>query len=156
MTERKVIWNGRVQSDMVDYNGHMNDASYSLVFSESLDALMETTGLDASGRERHAYTIFTLEAHIRYLQEAHEQQALRTTVTILDQDAKRMHLWFEMENEDGDTIATSEQMVMGMSTTTGRPGPFPEEVEQSLSPLPKLDREHWPTHANVQMGIRRK
>ncbi|WP_373900863.1 thioesterase family protein [Geomicrobium sp. JCM 19037] len=44
MTERKVIWNGRVQSDMVDYNGHMNDASYSLVFSESLDALMERLG----------------------------------------------------------------------------------------------------------------
>lgn len=62
MTESKQIWKGRVLPEWVDYNGHLNDAYYALVFSRSLDALMDEIGLDEEGRKANAYTIFTLEA----------------------------------------------------------------------------------------------
>ncbi|MBM7632257.1 thioesterase family protein [Geomicrobium sediminis] len=156
MSESKTVWNGSVLTEWVDYNGHMTDAAYATVFSHSLDALMETIGLDAAGRKKQTYTIFTLEAHIKYLQEAHDQDPLETAVTILDRDAKRMHLWFEMKNANSDVIATSEQMVMGMDESTGRPGPFPEEVKAAIEQLPALDQADWPKGANVPMGIRRK
>ena len=41
-----------VAGDWIDYNGHMNDAAYALVFSRSLDALMDRIGLDAATRKR--------------------------------------------------------------------------------------------------------
>ncbi|MFD1066132.1 thioesterase family protein [Oceanobacillus locisalsi] len=142
--------------EWVDYNGHLNDAYYALIFSHSLDALMDDIGLDEDGRKAQAYTIFTLEAHIKYLKEAHENEELYTNVTVLNRDAKRMHLWFEMKNKEDDTVATSEQMVMGMDESSGRPAPFPESVEIKVKQLPELAEENWPAGANKPMGIRKK
>ena len=36
----------KVQSDWIDYNGHMQDAYYGLVFSHGVDALLEEVGFD--------------------------------------------------------------------------------------------------------------
>ena len=150
------VWTGNVQKDWVDYNGHMNDAAYAKVFSLALDSLMEQIGLDASGIAELEYTIFTLEAHIKYVAEAHQGQALHVEVQLLDADSKRMHLWFEMEDGEGNTVATSEQMVMGMDQSIGRPAPFPTDVEVEIAKLPLLEKDDWPEGANQPMGIRRK
>ena len=150
------VWTGKVQKDWVDYNGHMNDAAYAKVFSLSLDALMEHIGLDEAGRKELAYTIFTLEAHLKYVSEVHESQTLHVAIKLLDADAKRMHLWFEMEDGEGNTVATSEQMVMGMDQSIGRPAPFPTKVEAEIAKLPLLKKDEWPESANQPMGIRRK
>ncbi|QQK80881.1 thioesterase family protein [Salicibibacter cibi] len=152
----KEVWHGEVRSDWVDYNGHMNDAAYAQVFSTALDALMEYIGLDEKGRFEEAYTIFTLETQLKYLAEAYEGQKLSVFVQLLDVDAKRMHLWFVMKNDQDDTIATSEQMTMGMEHELGRPAPFPKKVNEAVGKLPLLERDDWPDAANQPMGIRRK
>lgn len=156
MTESKQIWTGHVLPDWVDYNGHLNDAYYALIFSYSLDALMDEIGLDQEGRKANAYTIFTLEAHVKYLKEAHENEELHTNVTVLNKDEKRMHLWFEMKNEENDILATSEQIVMGMDQSSGRPSPFPKAVEAKMKQLPETAKDNWPSGANKPMGIRKK
>src|ERR1700689_1765175 len=58
-----------VVSDWVDYNGHMNDAAYAIVFSRSVDALMDRVGLDAAVRKRTGQTLFTLQMMLHYLKE---------------------------------------------------------------------------------------
>lgn len=156
MIESKQIWKGNVLREWVDYNGHLNDAYYALIFSYSLDAFMDTIGLDEEGRKANAYTIFTLEAHIKYLKEAHENEELHTKVTVLNRDEKRMHLWFEMKNKENDTVATSEQMVMGIDQSSGRPAPFPESIDVRINQIPRLVKENWPAGANTLMGIREK
>lgn len=156
MTDNHTVWNGRVEKEWVDYNGHMNDAAYALVFSRALDALLEDAGLTARFIEQEQYTVFTLETHLMYLTEAHQDQPLAVSSAILDQDAKRLHLWFEMQNEQNETIATSEQMVMGMDQAAGRPAPFPETLQQGLARLPVLTPESWPTKAGRSIGIKRK
>ncbi|SDI56001.1 thioesterase family protein [Natribacillus halophilus] len=152
----KEVWNGTVLAEWVDYNGHMNDAAYAQVFSTALDALMDHIGLDEKGRFEEGYTMFTLETHLKYLAEATEGQMLRVFVTLLDLDPKRMHLWFVMKNDQDDTIATSEQMTMGMDQDSGRPAPFPEKVNEAVSRLPLLARDDWPASANQPMGIKKK
>ncbi|WP_078393986.1 thioesterase family protein [Shouchella patagoniensis] len=152
----KPIWSGEVFERWVDYNGHMNDAAYAEAFSISLDALIDSIGLDEVGRNQENYTIFTLEAHIKYLAEAQKGQTLYVFVHLLDLDQKRMHLWFEMKNNNGDTISTSEQMVMGMDQISGRPAPFPNTVEKAIASIPIIPKEAWPVSANKQMGIRKK
>ena len=46
-----------VAGDWIDYNGHMNDAAYALVFSRSVDALMDRIGLDAAARKRSGQSL---------------------------------------------------------------------------------------------------
>ncbi|MCF6138442.1 thioesterase family protein [Pseudalkalibacillus berkeleyi] len=145
-----------VSPDWVDYNGHMNDAEYSRVFSLAVDEFMDQIGLDYEGRQTLAYTIFTLESHICYLKEAHEGQQLTITCQILDLDKKRIHIFFNMLNDLDELIATSEQMLMGIGTTDGRPAPFPEQVSSVLADIYANDHEkETPKQAGRKIGIRK-
>ncbi|MCL7930597.1 thioesterase family protein [Halomonas llamarensis] len=150
-----VILETHVASAWVDYNGHMNDAEYARVFSLAVEALMNRIGLDASGRERHGYTIYTLETHLCYRREAHEGQPLNVTLTLLDRDAKRLHAFFELRDEHDNLLATSEQMLIGIDSQAGRPAPFPTPIEASIATLPQANAGAWPELAGRTMGIRR-
>jgi acyl-CoA thioester hydrolase len=145
-----------VHSDWVDYNGHMNDAAYVIVFSHAVDRFMNDIGLHEKAREAFAYTIFTLENHICYLKEAHENEEIHVSVQLIDHDTKRLHVFFEMTNKNDDLLATSEQMLMGIDTNEGRPGPFPESVSIEIGQLREA-HEHLdqPKQVGRQIGIRR-
>ncbi|MDY7116418.1 thioesterase family protein [Halomonas sp. SSL-5] len=148
-----VILESRVAPEWVDYNGHMNDAEYARVFSLALEALIDHIGLDAAGRDRHGYTIYTLETHLCYRREAHEGQPLRVALTLLDRDAKRLHVFLELHDEEGNLLATSEQMLMGMGQESGRPAPFPAEVEALIATLPHAAPDVWPALAGRTIGL---
>ncbi|GAA5174774.1 MULTISPECIES: thioesterase family protein [Halomonadaceae] len=145
-----------VAAGWVDYNGHMNDAAYALVFSQAVDALMAAIDLDAAGRARHAYTLYTLEIHLSYRREAHRDQPLTVEVILLDRDAKRLHAFFSMRDEAGECLATSEQMLMGIATDSGRPGPFPEPVTAHIAALPHCVSGAWPALAGRRIAIPRR
>ncbi|WP_280178436.1 thioesterase family protein [Modicisalibacter radicis] len=145
-----------VAADWVDYNGHMNDAAYALVFSQAVEALMASIGLDDAGRERHAYTLYTLETHLCYRREAHRDQPLTVEVVLIDRDAKRLHAFFSMRDEAGECLATSEQMLMGIATDSGRPGPFPEPVTACIEALPLCGDEDRPASAGRRIAIPRR
>ncbi|WP_027948143.1 thioesterase family protein [Litchfieldella anticariensis] len=144
----------RVVPEWVDYNGHMNDAEYARVFSLAVEELMDRIGLDTEGRARHAYTIYTLETHLCYRRETHEGEPLTVDMMLLDQDAKRLHVFFTMHDGEGRELATSEQMLMGMSTESNRPSAFPESVAGHIANLPRPNGD-WPVLAGRRIGIRR-
>ncbi|WP_104203350.1 thioesterase family protein [Billgrantia saliphila] len=145
----------RVALEWVDYNGHMNDAEYARVFSLAVDTLMERIGLDSEGRERLGHTLFTLETHLCYRREAHQGQALAVEVLLLDRDAKRLHLFFTMHDDNGELLATSEQMLMGIDMRSHRPAPFPPAVVEAIDTLPHADANAWPEAAGRRIGIPR-
>ncbi|MFD1039390.1 thioesterase family protein [Virgibacillus byunsanensis] len=146
-----------VHREWVDYNGHMNDSAYAVVFSIAVDRLIDFIGLDADARDSLSYTMFTLETHICYLQEAHENEELHVTMQLLDTDAKRMHVFFYLTNNENEILATSEQMLMGMDTLQGKPAPFPEPV---VTKVQKIWSEHnqleLPKQAGRRIGIKKK
>ncbi|MGY5799659.1 thioesterase family protein, partial [Rheinheimera faecalis] len=45
--------------EWVDYNGHLRDAFYLLVFSYATDALMAHIGLDSQNRDASGHSLFT-------------------------------------------------------------------------------------------------
>ncbi|MDQ0252858.1 acyl-CoA thioester hydrolase [Evansella vedderi] len=147
----------RVRPEWVDYNGHMNDAEYAKVFSLAVDSFMDDIGLDEKSRNSLNYTIFTLETHLCYLQEAHVGEELTVELQLLDDDAKRLHVFFVMKNSAGIEIATSEQMLMGMDTAEGRPAPFPESVAANIETL-RNAHEHLdpPKQVGRQIGIKKR
>ncbi len=156
MLESAFNYQDHVRHEWVDYNGHMNDAAYAAVFSNAVDQFMDYIGLDERARGSYEYTIFTLETHLCYLKEAHEQEVINVSIQVLDYDSKRMHVIFTMKNGQGDSLATSEQMLMGMSTAENRAAPFPESVAHTIQQISKA-HEHLDTPKQVgrQIGIRR-
>jgi acyl-CoA thioester hydrolase len=69
MPETLLTYEAPVIADWVDFNGHMRDGFYMVLFSYGVDGLMDQIGLDAAGRKATGHSIFTLEAHINFLHE---------------------------------------------------------------------------------------
>jgi acyl-CoA thioester hydrolase len=108
-----------VVSDWVDYNGHMNDAAYAIVFSRSVDALMDRVGLDVAARARTGQTLFTLQMMLHYFKEAKEGDALAVSCQLLEHDGKRMRVWLEMVAPSGERVAASEQLLISVDQRGG-------------------------------------
>lgn len=149
----KALWETRVAPEWVDYNGHLNDAEYGRLFSLTADALLETLGLDADGRRHHDYTVYTTEAHVCYRRAAYEGQWLNVEATLLDRDTRRLHLFLVMRNAESVLLATSEQLLMGINTTSGRPATFPSTVNAAINKLPSLTADAWPPLAGRHIGL---
>ncbi|WP_447553323.1 thioesterase family protein [Vreelandella sp. EE22] len=150
-----MIYSTCVAREWVDYNGHMNDAEYARVFSLAVEALMAHIGLDQPGRETHHYTLYTLETHLCYRREAHEGEPLAVKLSLLDHDAKRLHVFFELLDNEHGVLATSEQMLMGIDQQGGRSAPFPEVIARQIATLPTIGDGAWPTLAGRRIGISR-
>lgn len=146
-----------VRHEWVDYNGHMNDSAFAGVFSEATDALLEWLRLGAESRAEHAYTVFTLETHIRYLAQAYEAQPLLVDVRLVDHDAKGLHVLMMLrEANESTALATGELMLMGIDSTTERPAPFPEAVGERVGELRRWHGyDDCPSDAGRAIGIRR-
>lgn len=157
MGEANVILKHNVPGEWIDYNGHMNDAEYVRAFSWAVDAFMEQIGIDAAFREQNQYTIYTLETHVLYLDEMKLGEAFEVRLRILDYDSKRAHVFFELFGEEGKRAATSEQMLMGIDQSTGRPAPFSEDVyAQVESVAEQHSSEEVPKEVGRIIGIKKK
>ena len=156
MEEAKVILQHNVPEEWIDYNGHMNDAEYVRAFSWGVDAFMKAIGITETYRDQMNYTMYTLESHVLYLDEMKLDEAFEVHMHILDNDAKRVHLFLTLYGENGKRAATSEQMLMGIDQSTGRPAPFPEEVYDHVQAMAKqYTPSESPKEAGRVIGIRR-
>jgi acyl-CoA thioester hydrolase len=124
MSELFTSWRGDVDPAWVDYNGHLNDAYYLVIFSYATDGLMAKVGLDAAGRAATGHTMYTLEVHLNYVQEVHEGVAVEVRTQILGVDAKRVHLFHTLHRQDdGVLLATNEQMLANIDASNAETGP---------------------------------
>jgi acyl-CoA thioester hydrolase len=128
-----------VVSEWVDYNGHMNDSAYAIVFSRAGDALMDRIGLDSAARKRTGQSLFTLQVMLHYFKEAKEGDAFAVTCHLLEHDDKRMRLWLEMTGKGGERLAASEQLLISvaLSEAGARAVPWSFETKAALEALAK-------------------
>ena len=98
-----------VPRDWIDYNGHMRDSNFQLVFSLAVDALQDEVGFDAAYRAETGCTIYLLESHITYLREVRAGQLVAIETHVLGVDGKRFHLHMSMREAD-ETVAVGEFM----------------------------------------------
>lgn len=130
-----VILDARVRPDWVDYNGHMGDFAYGIVFSDAATAYMERIGLDAVYRSTSCATLYTLDSRIGYLRECHAGAALSVELVVLAADTKRVHILMRLFDADGTELALCEQMLMHVTRALGAPraAPFPPHAQARLS-----------------------
>jgi acyl-CoA thioester hydrolase len=125
-----------VRAEWVDYNGHLRDAFYMLIFSFATDVLIDLIGLPDSVRKARRRSIYTLEAHLNYLHEIKEGAPVRVDMRVLGHDAKRLHLYLEMfSGSNGEPVAAGEQMLLHVDTSGPRAAAFDHDVEARVREL---------------------
>ncbi|MFJ5673839.1 thioesterase family protein [Streptomyces sp. NPDC093097] len=130
-----------VQDDWIDYNGHLSEAYYVLVFGFATDALMDASGLDADYRARTGCSLYTVEAHVRYLDEVPRGSRLAVRTTVLGAAAKKLRILHEMYRCDasgdptGDPVATEELFALHVDQNQGGAVPFPDATHARLAAL---------------------
>ena len=123
----------KIQPDWVDYNGHLRDAFYLLIFSYATDALMDTLGLDSENREASGHSLFTLELHLNYLHEVKLGADVEVHTQLIAHDAKRLHLYHSLHLVgDEKALAGNEQMLLHVDLAGPHATPFTEATLESL------------------------
>ncbi|BBV94952.1 MULTISPECIES: thioesterase family protein [Pseudomonas] len=131
-----------VQEDWVDYNGHLRDAFYLLIFSYATDALMERIGLDADSRGQSGNSLFTLEAHINYLHEVKLGTEVWVQTQIIGFDRKRLQVYHSLHRAGfEEALAASEQMLLHVDLAGPTSVPFSEHSTGLLQGLVDEQRQ---------------
>lgn len=120
-------WRETIQPDWIDYNGHLTEAFYVFVFGHASDHVMAQTGMTLADIEATGTSLFTLEAHVRYLKEVNGLVELEVRSSIIGRTAKLVWIWHEMWLE-GEVLATEEVLMAHVDTNVGRSAPMPDEL----------------------------
>ncbi|WP_339560561.1 thioesterase family protein [Pseudomonas sp. EA_65y_Pfl1_P113] len=122
--------------DWVDYNGHLRDAFYLLIFSYATDALMDTLGLTRESREASGHSLFTLELHLNYLHEVKLGAEVEVHTQLIAHDAKRLHLYHSLHLVgDAKELAGNEQMLLHVDLAGPHSAPFTEATRGKLAAI---------------------
>lgn len=121
-----------VKPEWIDYNGHMSEAFYVLVFGFATDKSMDVLGLDSAYRASSGCSLYTVEAHVRYLDEVSLGSHLRVMTETVGATEKKLHLAHTMFV--GETVVATEEILgLHVHQQEGRAVPFPEAVQQRAS-----------------------
>lgn len=139
------VWREPVQDAWIDYNGHLSEAYYVLVLGHATDAVMDAVGLGPEYRSANEASLYTVEAHIRYLEEVPAGSDLEVRSSIIGVTGKLLWIWHELW-VDGRLRATEE--VLGVHVRNGASAPLPADVatrarEACVTP---------PEHASRRIG----
>ena len=125
MSQGPVVWREPVQDAWIDYNGHLSEPYYVLVFGHATDAVMDLVGIDAAYREANDASLYTVEAHVRYLDEVSAGSDLEVRSSVIGATAKLLWIWHELW-VDGRLRATEE--VLGVHVAGSGSAPFPDDI----------------------------
>ncbi|WP_338478772.1 thioesterase family protein [Pseudomonas trivialis] len=131
-----ITYTTKIQPAWVDYNGHLRDAFYLLIFSYATDALMDTLGLDSDNREASGHSLFTLELHLNYLHEVKLGAEVQVHTQLIAFDAKRLHLYHSLHLAGEEkALAGNEQMLLHVDLAGPHATPFSEATLARLMAL---------------------
>jgi acyl-CoA thioester hydrolase len=156
-----VVIKGTVRPEWVDYNGHMGDYAYTIVFTEAVDVLMDAIGLDAARRRDTGCTLRVSELRIAFLREFHEGDAYEVRLRILDRQPQSLRLFGQMiDAESGLDAALADQLLIYTKEEgpgLGKACAIPEAIGLRIDQLHDRDAGA-PVAAWLEsrIGIRRK
>ncbi len=123
----------------VDYNGHMSESCFLLVFGDAADAFFRFVGID-EGYRAAGHSLYTVETHLHHHREVSEGEYVSVTLQLLGHDANRVHLFQQMfvQAPDGGTgalLASAEQMLVHVDTQLGRSSPMGADMQGRLTAI---------------------
>ena len=98
--------------DWIDYNDHLNEAYYLVIFSQATDALQTHLGMTVETIKETGFTLFTVATQLRYLQEIGLGKNVYVTTQLLEHDSKRLRIFHTMYNDQHEALATAEKLFL--------------------------------------------
>lgn len=141
-----------VQDSWRDAYGHMNEGFYLVAFSNATWPVQTHFGIGTEYFEETGCALYTVESHIRYLQEVRAPADLEIESMVLGVDPKKLHLAHVMK-VDGTERATFECLLLHFDTREGRVTPMPDGVQQALAAAAVTEIPDW---SGGRVGIRKR
>ena len=132
-------WTEDVRDEWIDYNGHLSEAYYVLVLGHATDEVMSAVGLGPSYRSSADASLFTVEAHIRYLDQVSAGERLEVRSWVIGASSKLLWIWHELYA--GDTLRATEE-ILGLHVagdppaSAAFPDPVAATIHRALTPPP--------------------
>ena len=147
------LYQTEVSTEWIDYNQHMNAGYYNVVFDRAVEALLDD--LDARDyMARTTGTFYSVETHIRYLQELKVGSPLRVETQIVGLDAKRLHVYTTIYHaEAGYAAASGETMLLHVKQDQGKVVPIDPDFLAKLESMAAAHRG-FPRPEAAGQGIR--
>lgn len=124
-------WAEPVLEEWIDYNGHLSEAYYVLVLGHATDLVMSCVGLGPAYRASASASLFTVEAHIRYLDQVSLGEPLLVKSWVIGSTAKLLWIWHELWADD-TLRATEEILGLHVAGTPPTSAAFPPDVRQQI------------------------
>lgn len=127
-------WIEQVRPEWIDYNEHLSEAYYVLVFGHATDSVMAQIGMAPEHCRQTGTSLFTVEAHLRYLDQVAAGATLQVRPRVIGCTGKLLWIWHELWVEER-LRATEEVLGVHVDTTAGGSTPFPAPVLEQLRGL---------------------
>lgn len=139
-----------------DGNGHVNVGHYYRLHMEAGDAAFQRLGFDEDYRHRTGHSVFSVEHHIKFLDESLVGDQLSVHLRLLGVSAKALHAQTILVNRSRGTVAnTLEFLELHVDLTTRRTTAMPQHL---IAPLEALRDEHaalpWGLPLAGPLGVR--
>ena len=145
-----------VLKEWIDYNDHLNDAYYLVIFTKATDALQNHLGLTLQHIQDTGETLFTVETHLAYVQQVGLGETVSVTAQILETDNKRVRVFQRMFNVQNQLLASAEMLLICYDLEAKKVANFSLMMLKSLA---QLEADHaqipWPTNAGKGIALKR-
>jgi len=131
-----------MQESWCDAYGHLNEAYYLLPFTNTTWIMQDHFGIGTDYFEQTGCAIYTVETHLRYLNDVRMPATLEIETLMLGSDAKK--IWFAHQMQvDGNLCATAEFMTLHYNTRENRTMEMPAAVQQALQQAQLEELPDW-------------
>ena len=120
-----------LQDEWLDAYGHLNEAYYLVPFSNTTWIMQEHFDIGVPYFEETGCAIYTVEAHLRYLNDVRKPAIMEIESMVLGTDPKKLW-WGHQMKVDGVLCATWEGLMLHYSTRDQRTTPMPDAVFEKL------------------------
>jgi carnitine 3-dehydrogenase len=123
-----------VPTDWTDYNNHMNESRYLQCFADASDGFLRMLGVDAD-YVANSGSYFTVETHIRHLDEVAALQPVHVTTQVLAAQGKKLHIFHRLFHGDGRLLATGEHMLIHVNLETRKASDPAAEISRRATEI---------------------
>jgi acyl-CoA thioester hydrolase len=154
MPEALQLYRVRVQPEWIDYNNHLVDAYYLVIFRRATDALIEQLGLAPRDAAPKSHMLSVRETHLSYLREIKVGVETRVDTQLLGHDESRLHLFHTLYAEDAaEPRATNEELLVNLDSRTKSETSFLPAVRREIESIERA-QAGLPRPANAGRHIR--
>ena len=141
-----------LQDEWLDAYGHLNEAYYLVPCTNANWAMQEHFEIGVPYFEKTGCALYTLETHVRYVNEVRAPAQLQVDTLILGFDAKK--IWCaHMLMVNGEARATAEMIMLHYATRDQRAAPMPDTT---LAMLKEAQIDSHPDWVGRQISLTRQ